>query len=142
MIFIRGQVGFYNTLQGHKCARMIKKAKSPVPLHFLDHMIIPIHVGNNHLFPAHLDIKERQRTFLDSLHFYSLKCHARHDMLIWKFHRMAWERNVAKEFPPPNWYLSPADFTRPDNWLAGITPVMVQVLKNIKSLQYKLSLKW
>jgi len=49
----------------HKCACIIKKARPPVPLHFLDHMIIPIHVGNNQWFPAHLDIKERQMAFLD-----------------------------------------------------------------------------
>jgi len=108
---------------------MIKKARAPVPLHLLDHMIIPIHVGNNHWFPAHLYITQRQMTFLDSLHSYSSKWHARHEMLIWKFNRMAWERHVAKEFPPPNWYLSPADFTRPDNWLLATTPVMAQVLK-------------
>jgi len=57
--FIRGHVRFYSTLQGHECARMIKKERPPVPLHLLDHMIIPIHVGKNHWFPAHLDIKER-----------------------------------------------------------------------------------
>jgi len=38
-------------------------------------------------------------------------------MLIWKFYRTACERHVAKEFSPVNWYLSPEDFTRPDNWL-------------------------
>jgi len=75
--FIRGLVGFYTILQGHECARMIKKARPPVPLHYLDHMIIHIHVGNNHWFPAHLDIKERQMTFLDSLHSYNSKYHAR-----------------------------------------------------------------
>jgi len=68
--FIRGQVVFYTALQGHQCARMIKKARPPVPLHVLDHMIIPIHVGNNHWFPAHLDIKDLQMTFLDSQHSY------------------------------------------------------------------------
>ena len=113
---------------------MIKKARPPVPLHFLDHMIISIHGGNDHWFPAHLDIKERQKTFLDSLHSYSSKCHARHEMLIWKFNHMAWERHAAKEIPPPNWYLSPADFTRPDNWLPEIIPVMAQVLKTHQKL--------
>jgi len=98
--FIRGQVGVYTTLRGQGCARMIKKARPPVPLHFLDHMIISIHGGNDHWFPAHLDIKERQKTFLDSLHSYSSKCHARHEMFIWKFYCVAWERNVAKDFPP------------------------------------------
>ena len=96
---------------------------------YIDHMIIPIHIVHNQWFPAHLDIKERQMTFFDSLHFYCSKCHARHKMLIWKFYRIAWERHVANEFPPPNWYLSPVDFTRPDHWIPGITPVMAQVSK-------------
>jgi len=113
---------------------MIKKAMPPFPLHFLDHVIIPIHTGNNHWFPAHLDIKEQQMTFLDSLHSYNSKCHARHELLICKFYRMAWEENVAKEFPLPNWYLSPVDFTRPDNWLPGITLVMAQVLEKHQKL--------
>jgi len=47
---------------------------------------------------------------------------------------MAWERHVAKEFPPPNWYPSPADFTRSDKWLPGITLVMAQVLKKYQKL--------
>jgi len=113
---------------------MIKKARPPVPIHVLDRMIIPIHVGNNHWFPAHLYIKEQQMTFLDSLHSYSSKCHARHERLIWKFYRMAWERHVAQEIPPPNWYLSPADFTRPDHWLPGITPIIAQILKTHQKL--------
>jgi len=127
--FIRGQVGFYTTLQGHECARMIKKARPPVPLYFFVHLITPIHVGNNHWFRVYLNIKERQMTFLDSLHSYSSKCHARHEMLIWKLYRIALQRHVAKEFLTPNWYLSPADFTRPDKLLPRITLVMVQVLK-------------
>ena len=97
-------------------------------------MIIPIHVGSNHWFLAHLDIEEWQMTLLDSLRSYISKCNARHEMLIGKFNRMAWERHVAKEFPPPNWYLSPADFTRPDNWLPEIIPVMAQVLKTHQKL--------
>ena len=88
-----------------------------VPLHFLDRMIIPIHVGNNRWFPTHLDIKERQTTFLDSLHSCSSKYHAWHERFIWKLYRMASERHVAKKFPPSNWYLSPVDFARQDNWL-------------------------
>ena len=88
--FIRGQVRFYTILKGHECARMIKKGRLPVPFYFLVHMIIPIHVSNNHWFPAHLDIKERQMTFLDSLHSFSSKCHAWHEMWIWKLYRMAW----------------------------------------------------
>jgi len=108
---------------------MSKKARPTVPLHFLDHMIIPIDVGDTHSFPAHVDIEERQMTSLDSLHSCSSKCHARHVMLIWKFSHMAWYRHLAKEFSPPNWFLSPVEFTQPDTWLPEITPVMAQVLK-------------
>jgi len=43
------------------------------------------------------------------------------------------ESHVANEFPPPNWYLNPADFTRPD-WLPAITPVLAQVLKKHQKL--------
>ena len=113
---------------------MIKEVRPLVPLTVLDHMIILIHVGNNHWFPAHLDIKKRQMTFLDSQHSYSSKCHARHEILIWKFYCIVWESHVAKKFPSLNWYLSPADFTRPDNWLPAITPVMTQVLKKYPNL--------
>ena len=34
-------------------------------------------------------------------------------------------------------HLSPADFTRPDNWLPGITPVMAQVIKKYQKLTVK-----
>ena len=97
-------------------------------------MIIPIHVCNNRWLPSHLDIQEQQMAFLDSLHSYSSKCNAQHEMLIWKFYCIAWDRHIAKEFPSPLWYLSPADFTGPDSWLPGITTVMVQVLKKCQKL--------
>ena len=80
--FIRGQVGVYTNNQGHECARMVKKARPPVPLHVFDCMIILIPIGNNHWFPAHLYIIKRQMTFLDSQHCYRSKYHARHEILI------------------------------------------------------------
>jgi len=48
---------------------------------------------------------------------------------------MACEEHVAKNISPPNWHLRPVDFTRPDNWLPGITQAMVQVLQKIQSSQ-------
>ena len=33
--------------------------------------------------------------------------------------------------------MSPADFTRQDNWLLGITPVMAQVMKKYQKLTVK-----
>jgi len=58
---IKGKAGFYMTLESfsnsRKCERMITKIKFPVPIHLLDHLIIPIHVRDSHWFPAHMDVK-------------------------------------------------------------------------------------
>ena len=59
--YIKGKAGFYMTLESfsnsRKCARMIAKIEFPVPIHLLDHLIIPIHVRDSHWFPAHMDVK-------------------------------------------------------------------------------------
>jgi len=71
----KGKAGFYITLESlsisRKCERMSAKIKSPVPIHLLDHLIIPIHVRDSHWFPAHMDVKSRCTSFLDSSHAYS-----------------------------------------------------------------------
>ena len=58
--YIKGKAGFYMTLESfsnsRKCARMIAKIEFPVPIHLLDHLIIPIHVRDSHWFPAHMDV--------------------------------------------------------------------------------------
>jgi len=73
--YIKGKDGFYMTLEGfsnsRKCERMIAKIKSPVPFHLLDHIIIPIIVRESHWFPAHMDVKSRRMSFLDSSYAYS-----------------------------------------------------------------------
>ena len=50
--YIKGKVGFYMTLESfsnsRKCERMIVKIKFPVPIHLLDHLIIPIHVRDSY----------------------------------------------------------------------------------------------
>ena len=67
--------GFYMTLESfsnsRKCERMIAKIKFPVPFHLLDHIIIPINVRESHWFPAHMDVKFRHMSFLDSSYAYS-----------------------------------------------------------------------
>jgi len=46
--YIKGKAGFYMTLEGfsnyRKCERMVAKIQFPVPVHLLDHFIIPINV--------------------------------------------------------------------------------------------------
>ena len=46
--YIKGKAGFYMTLKHfsdfRKCEHMVAKIKFPVPIHLLDHLIIPIHV--------------------------------------------------------------------------------------------------
>ena len=50
---------------------MVAKIKFPVPFNLLDHVIIPINVRESHWFPAHMDVKFRRMSFLDSSHAYS-----------------------------------------------------------------------
>jgi len=73
--YIKGKAGFYMTLESfsnsRKCERMIEKIKFPVPIHLLDHLIIPIHVRVSYWFPAHIDVKSRCMRFLDPSHAYS-----------------------------------------------------------------------
>jgi len=73
--YIKGKAGFYMTQESfsnsRKCERMIAKIKLPVPFHLLDHIIIPINVRESHWFPAHMDVKFRHMSFLDSSYAYS-----------------------------------------------------------------------
>jgi len=69
--YITSKAGFYVTLESFSNSCMIAKIKFPVPIHLLDHRIIPIHVRDSHWFPAHMDVKSRCMSFLDSSHAYS-----------------------------------------------------------------------
>jgi len=83
--YIKGKAGFCMTLESlsnsRKFQRMIAKIKFPVPIHLLDHLIIPIHVRDSRWFPAHMDIKSRCMSFLDSSHAYSAADYPRQKML-------------------------------------------------------------
>ena len=72
---IKGKAGCYMTQESfsnsRKCKRMIAKIEFPVPIHLLDHLIIPIHVRDSRWFPAHMDVKSRRMSFLDLSRTYS-----------------------------------------------------------------------
>ena len=59
--YIKGRAGYYTPLEifsnSKKCECMIAKIKFPVPIHLLDHFIIPINVLESHWFPAHMIVK-------------------------------------------------------------------------------------
>jgi len=59
--YIKSKAGFYMTLESfsnsRRCERMIAKIKFPVPIHLLNHLVIPILVRDSHWFPAHMDVK-------------------------------------------------------------------------------------
>ena len=73
--YIKGIAGHYMPLESfsnfRKCEHMIAKIKFPVPIHLLDHLIIPINVRESHWFPAHMNLKSRCMSFLDSSCAYS-----------------------------------------------------------------------
>ena len=74
--YIKGKAGFYRHDAGRfsnfrKCERMVAKIEFPVPFHLLDHVIIPTNVRESHRFPAHMHVKFRRMSFLDSSYAYS-----------------------------------------------------------------------
>ena len=123
--------GFSNS---RKCERMVAKIKFPVPFHLLDHIIIPINVRESHWFPAHMDIKFRRMSFLDSSHAYSAAEYPRQKMLLWKFYKMAWTAHANADAPAPSWVVHPARITSLHPRLTQLTPVMVQALGKQKEV--------
>ena len=59
--YIKGTTGHYMLLESfsnfRKCERMIAKIKLPIPIHLLDHIIIPINVRESHWFLAHMILR-------------------------------------------------------------------------------------
>ena len=112
----------------------IAKIKFPLPIHLLDHLIILIHVRDFHWFPAHMDVKSRCMSFLDSSHAYSAANYPRQKMLWWKFYRMAWTAHANASAPAPSWIVHPARITSLHPRLTALTPVMVQALGKQKDV--------
>ena len=117
--------GFSNS---RKCERMVAKIKFPVPFHLLDHVIIPINVRESHWFPAHMDVKFRCMSFLDSSYAYSAADYPRQKMLLWKFYRMAWTAHAKADAPAPSWAVHPTRIPSLHPQLTELTPAMVQAL--------------
>jgi len=73
--YIKGTEGHYMPLESflnlRNCERMIAKIKFPIPIHLLDHIIIPINVRDSHWFPAHMNLQIRCISLLDSSYAYS-----------------------------------------------------------------------
>ena len=68
--YIKGTKGHYMPMESFlnlkKYERMIEKITIPTPIHLLDHIIIPINVRESHWFPAHINLRTRSISLLDS----------------------------------------------------------------------------
>ena len=102
-----------------------KKAKFPMPIHLLDILSIPVNACKDHWFSAHLNLANRQLRFLDSYEKYSASEYTRHEMLMWKFYRLAWAVQAQTE-DPPSWAINPEEVKSPHELLTGITQDMKQ----------------
>ena len=136
--YIKGKAGFYMTLEkfsnSRKCERMVTKIKFPVPIHLLDHLIIPIHVRDSHWFAAHMDVRSRCMSFLDLSHAYSAADYPRQKFFLWKFYRMAWTVLANADALAPCWVVHPAKITSLPTRLTELTPFMVQALGKQKEV--------
>ena len=87
--YIKGTAGHYMPLESfsnfRKCERMIAKIKLPIPIHLLDHLMIPINVRESHWFPVHMNLQTRCISLLDSSHAYSAAAYPQQKMLLWIF---------------------------------------------------------
>ena len=93
-----------------KYERMIEKITLPTPIHLLDHIIIPIHIRKSHWFPAHINLRTRSISLLDSSQVYSAAAYPHQRMLIWKFFRMVWTTHAEAAAPVPYWTIPPERF--------------------------------
>ena len=99
--YITGTEGYYmprvSFLYLRKYERMIEKITPPIPIHLLDHIIIPINIQQSHWFPAHINLQTRGISLLDSSQVYSAASYPQQKMLIWKFFRMVWTTHVSAD---------------------------------------------
>jgi len=130
--YIKGTAEHYMPLESlsnfRKCERMITKTKLPIPIHLLDHFIIPINVRESHWFPAHMNLQTRCISLLDSSHAYSAVAYPQQKMLIWKFWKVVWTAHASTNAPVPSWAIHPARFTMLHPRMTELTPGMLQIL--------------
>jgi len=130
--YIKGTEGHYmpkeNFLYLRKYERMIEKITLPTPIHLLDNIIIPIHIRKSHWFPAHINLRTRSISMLDSSQIYSVAAYPHQRMLIWKFFRMVWTTHAEVVAPVPHWTIPPERFIGLHPRLTDLTPRMIQTL--------------
>jgi len=127
--YIKGTKGHYMPLESflnfRKCERMIAKIKLPIPIHLLDHIIIPINVRDLHWFLAHMNLQTRCISLLDSSYAYSAAAYPQQKMLIWKFFKMVWTTHASTAALVPSWTIHPARFTSLHLRMTDRTPEML-----------------
>jgi len=136
--YIPGTEGHYMLLESYlslrNCERMITKIKIPIPIHLLDHIIIPINIRNSHWFPAHVNLQTRCIIVLYSSYAYSAAAYPQQKMLIWKFFKMVWTTHVNTAAPGPFWVIHPARLTSLNPRMTDLTPEMLQTLGRFREV--------
>jgi len=130
--YIKGTEGHYmpkeSFLYLRKYERMIEKITFPTPIHLLDHIVIPIHICKSHWFPAHINLRTRSISMLDSSRIYNMAAYPHQRMLIWKFFRMVWTTHAEAAAPVLHWTIPPERFIGLHPRLTDVTPRMIQIL--------------
>jgi len=139
--YIKGTAGHYLPMESfsnfRKCERMMAKIKLPIPIHLLDHIIIPINVRGSHWFTAHMNLQTRCISLLDSSQAYSATAYPQQKMLIWKNFKMVWTIRASTEAPVPSWIIHPARFITLNPRMTDLTPGMLQTLGRHKEITSK-----
>jgi len=136
--YIIGTAGHYTPLESflnfRNSGRMIAKIKLQIPIYLLDHIIIPMNVRESHWFPAHMNLRTRCISLLDSSHAYSAATYPQQKVLIWKFFKMAWTIHASTEASVPSWAIHPARFTTLHPRMTYLTPGMIQTLGQLREV--------
>ena len=136
--YIKGTKGHYTPLESflnfRKCERMIAKIKLPIPIHLLDHIIIPINVRDSHWFLEHMNLQTRCISLLDSSYAYSAAAYPQQKMLIWKFFKMVWTTHASTAALVPSWTIHPARFISLHPRMTDRTPEMLQALGRFREV--------
>jgi len=84
--YIKSTEGHYTPKESflylRKYEHMIEKITFPTPIHLLDHIIIPIHIRKSHWFPAHINLRTRNISLLDSSQIYSAAAYPQQRIVI------------------------------------------------------------
>jgi len=96
--------------------------------------IIPINIRKSHWFPAHINLRTRSISLLDSSQTYSAAAYPQQRMLIWKFFKMVWTTHDNAVAPVPYWTIPPERFIRLHPRLTDLTLEMIQMLGQCKKV--------